>query len=180
MKIKKRFNLLLPALMLVCATVTAADLSKSAGEQELKTDSGLQKSTVAAADRIANADRYEAYLLTRFYLKLNQFEEALTVMDRYLENYPDDPFILAEKADLLQQMDNQSEEAVFGLLKRALQSYPDYYYANYLLGSFLFFRYPDQPAKIDDAAAALKKAIKNNPQFYDSYYLLGIVLSERE
>jgi len=124
-------------------------------------------------------NRHEGYLKINYYLNLNDFENAEKLIDTFLSSYPDDPYILTEKAFLSQNIDNEPEKTL-RLLNKALTVHPDYYYANYLKASLLFTQYPDNKGKIDEAIKLLELSIKDTPDFYDNYYLMGIILSDRE
>ncbi len=130
--------------------------------------------------------QYEAYATINYYINLFDFDKAESLIDDYLAKYPDDPFILTEKAYLLKEIKNEHGEAV-AVLKRVKALYPDYYYANFLLASLIFlYRDADsipgmeKPASpLDEAMNLLDISIKNNGQFFDSLFLLGIILSDR-
>jgi tetratricopeptide (TPR) repeat protein len=134
-----------------------------------------------------NSKRYESYLVIKYLIHLNQYEKAKTAINQYLENYPHDPFILAEKAFLLSEEKDKTEEAL-QLLKKSKAIYPDYYFANYML-ALILFNQTNTASEMDRATAVKEKqeeavkfletAIKNNPEFYDAYYLMGIILNTR-
>lgn len=132
-----------------------------------------------------NPKQYESYLLIKYLINLNQHEKAEAAINKYLEDYPDDPFILAEKALLLSEVKGKDEEAL-QLLKKSKAIYPDYYFANYMQALILFNLTnsdseidPDRDVKKqqEEAVKYLEIAIKDNPGFYDAYYLMGIVLN---
>ncbi|MDQ1351977.1 MAG: Tetratricopeptide repeat protein [Acidobacteriota bacterium] len=130
--------------------------------------------------------QYEAYTTINYYLNLYDFDKAEALIDEYLANNPEDPFILTEKAYLLKDVKNEHAEAAT-VLKRVKAIYPDYYYANYLLASLLFmYRDADKipglekPASpLDEAINLLDISIKNNSQFFDSLFLMGAILSDK-
>lgn len=130
--------------------------------------------------------QYEAYTTINYYLNLYDFDKAESLIDDYLAQYPDDPFILTEKAYLLKDIKNEHGEAA-AVLKKVKAIYPDYYYANYLLASLLFmYRDADKipglekPASpLDEALKYLEISIKNNSQFFDSLFLMGVILSDK-
>jgi tetratricopeptide (TPR) repeat protein len=111
-------------------------------------------------------------------MNLNRVKEAESLMDRYLEANPADPFILTEKALLVQKVKNDPDTAIT-LLEKARKIYPSYYYSNYLLASILFFKYPGKNEQVDKAIKYLELSIKDNNEFYESHYLLGLILSDR-
>lgn len=138
------------------------------------------------ADTVNLGAKYEAYTTINYYLNLYDFEKAESLIDEYLAKYPDDPFVLAEKAYLLKDIKNEHGEAA-AVLKKVKAIYPDYYYANYLLASLLFmYRDADKipglekPASpLDEALKYLGISIKNNDQFFDSLFLMGVILSDK-
>jgi tetratricopeptide (TPR) repeat protein len=138
-----------------------------------------------------NRKQYESYLVIKYLIHLNQFEKAEAAINQYLENYPHDPFILAEKASLLVEEKGKTEEAL-QLLKKSKAIYPGYYFSNYIRALILFNQTetvsgldPDSATKEkhkekhEEAVKCLEIAIKDNPGFYDAYYLLGIILNAR-
>jgi tetratricopeptide (TPR) repeat protein len=134
-----------------------------------------------------NPKQYESYLVIKYLIHLNQYEKAETAINQYLEDYPHDPFILAEKAFLLSEVKGKTEEAL-QLLKKSKTIYPDYYFANYMQAIILFNRTntdsgidPDAAIKEkqEEAVKYLEIAVKDNPGFYDAYYLMGIILNAR-
>ncbi len=120
---------------------------------------------------------YDAYLEINYYMHLNQPEQAEELINRFLEKYPDDPFVLTEKAYLLQNVKNDTEAAT-ALLEKAITIYPEYYYSNYLLASLFYTLYPEDKAKLARAIKYLETSIQDNVDFYDSVYLLGIIKSD--
>lgn len=136
-----------------------------------------------------NRKQYESYLVIKYLINLNQNEKAKAAINQYLEDYPHDPFILAEKASLLVEEKGKSEEAL-QLLKKSKAIYPGYYFSNYIQALILFNQTetvseldPDSATKEKhkkkhgEAVKCLENAIKDNPGFYDAYYLLGIILN---
>jgi tetratricopeptide (TPR) repeat protein len=128
---------------------------------------------------------YGNYLVIKYLLHLNEFEKAETLINRYLETSPQDPFVLTEKAYLLSQVKGKFEEAL-QCLKQSIAIYPDYYYANYLQAFILFTLSDlaiktdtDAKKKADQAIRCLETSIKDNPDFYDAYYLMGVILNAR-
>lgn len=129
--------------------------------------------------------QYGSYLVIKYLIHLNQYEKAETAVNQYLEDYPHDPFILAEKAFLLSEVKDKTEEAL-QLLKKSKAIYPDYYFANYMQ-ALILFNQTNTASEIDPDTAVKKKqeealkyleiAIKDNPGFYDAYYLMGIILN---
>jgi tetratricopeptide (TPR) repeat protein len=138
-----------------------------------------------------NSKQYESYLVIKYLIHLNQYEKAETAINQYLEDYPDDPFILAEKAFLLSEVKGKIEEAL-QLLKKSISIYPTYYFANYM-HALILFNLTNTASEIDpdtaikekhkekqeEAVKYLEIAIKDNPGFYDAYYLMGIILNAR-
>lgn len=134
-----------------------------------------------------NPKQYESYLVIKYLIHLNQYERAEAAINQYLEDYPQDPFILAEKAFLLSEVKGKTEEAL-QLLKKLKAIYPDYYFANYMQALILFNQTntdsgkdPDTAVKEnqEEAVRYLEIAIKDNPGFYNAYYLMGIILNAR-
>ena len=133
-----------------------------------------------------DAGRYEAYSTINYYLDTYEFEKAETLIDHYLGKYPEDPFIMTEKAFVLKNIKNKHREAL-ALLKKALAIYPEYYYANYLYAHLLFMYHNsgkslgiDKEGPLDDDALKyLDISIKSNANFYDSVLLEGIILSDK-
>jgi tetratricopeptide (TPR) repeat protein len=129
--------------------------------------------------------QYENYLVIKYLIHLNQYEKAETVINQYLEDYPDDPFILAEKAFLLSEIKGKTEEAL-QLLKKSKSIYPTYYFANYM-HALILFNLTNTVLETAPGTAIHKKqaeaikyveiAIKDNPGFYDAYNLMGIILN---
>lgn len=128
--------------------------------------------------RQPTSDRCENYLTIQYYLNQNQFSRAEELIDRHLEEFPDDPFILSEKALLSQKLRNDPVTAI-ELLEKARKIYPGYYYSNFLLASSLFFKYPDNEEQVNKAIKYLEISIKDNDRFFDSYYLLALIMSDR-
>jgi tetratricopeptide (TPR) repeat protein len=133
-------------------------------------------------------DSYENYLIIKYWMHQNDFQNALNYIDRYLETHPDDPYILTEKAFLLESV-KKDHEAALELLRKAESAYPGYYYATYLHAYILFAEItPTQGDEVSDdpgrtqlfsrIKALLQASIKDNPDFADSLFLLAVVLSE--
>lgn len=133
-----------------------------------------------------DAGRYEAYSTINYHLDLYEFGKAEELIDHYMSIYPEDPFILTEKAFILKNIKNKHREAL-ELLKKALAVYPQYYYANYLYADLLFmYRTSGQSLGLDikgtlddEALKYLRISIANNETYYDSFLLTGAVLSEK-
>jgi len=133
-----------------------------------------------------DAGRYEAYSTINYYLDTYEFEKAENLIDHYLGKYPEDPFIMTEKAFVLKNIKNKHGEAL-ALLKKAIAIYPEYYYSNYLYAHLLFmYRTSGKSLGIDkegplddDALKHLDISIKSNANFYDSVLLEGIILSDK-
>lgn len=126
-------------------------------------------------------EQLEYYLRVRFYLNLNQPEEAENLIDKYLAKYPQDPFILTEKSYILNQWKGDIDGAL-QLLRQAVDIYPRYYYSNFLYASILFSNYLKKPKEKDLLGEILKyldTSIRGNNQFFDSCFLAGIVASEK-
>jgi len=131
-----------------------------------------------------DTEKYEAYTTIKYYLNLYDFENAENLMNQYLGKYPEDPFILAEKAFILNSIKNEPEKAL-SLLKKSLAAYPGYYYSNYLYASILYlfhttgksFETGDDLPLLDSVVKYLKASINDNDKFYDSLFLMGIILS---
>ncbi|MCU0290060.1 MAG: hypothetical protein MUF15_27200, partial [Acidobacteria bacterium] len=130
--------------------------------------------------------KYEAYTKINFYLYRYDFEKAEVLIDAYLAQTPDDPFILAEKAYLLKDIKNEHGEAV-KILKKIQRIYPGYYYANYLMASLLYLYHDADKIPgmvlslppLDEALKYLEISIKNNDKFFDSLFLSGAILSDK-
>lgn len=137
-----------------------------------------------------NPQPYGNYLTIKYYMHLNQFEKAENAINKYLDDHPQDPFILTEKAFLLSEVKGEYEEAL-GLLNKSKAIYPQYYYANYL-HALILFNLTNIVSKTDsdtvveekvvkekenDARKYLEIAIKDNPGFYDAHNLLGVILN---
>ena len=82
-------------------------------------------------------EKYGDYIVIKYLINERDFDRAEALIDAYLKKHPDDPFILTEKAYLLTDIKNNSNEAV-RFLEKAGGSYPGYYYANYLHARILF------------------------------------------
>lgn len=130
--------------------------------------------------------KYDAYTTINYYLYLFDFDKAETLIDTYLAQNPDDPFILGEKAYLLKEIKNEHSQAVM-VLKKIHKIYPDYYYSNYLMASFLYLyretgKVPGLDtfvSPLDEALKYLEISIKKNDQFFDSLFLAGAILSDK-
>lgn len=141
---------------------------------------------LATAGEDADPGRYEAYSTIKYHLSLYEFGKAEELIDRCLVLYPEDPFIMTEKAYILKDIKNKHREAL-DLLKKALALYPDYYYANYLYAHLLFMYRTsgdslglDIKGTLDDEALKyLQVSVKNNDTYYDSFLLIGAVLGEK-
>jgi tetratricopeptide (TPR) repeat protein len=127
--------------------------------------------------------KYEEYIVIKYLINERNFKKAETLIDAYLKKYPDDPFILTEKAYLLADIRNDPKEAV-RLLEKSGESYPGYYYANYLHARILFSEYYEGGEKdresVDKAVEYLKLSTEDNGNFYSSYFLLGVIFSETD
>jgi tetratricopeptide (TPR) repeat protein len=131
---------------------------------------------------------FEEYLIIKYLLHLHAFEKAETLIDKFLEKHPHDPFILTEKAWLAYKVKNNPDEAL-KYLKKSKILYPNYYYSNYLLASVLLSQYTQTPEKktnnketekkVEDALKYLEISTADNPEFYDGYFLQGVIFSER-
>jgi tetratricopeptide (TPR) repeat protein len=122
---------------------------------------------------------YENYLKINYFMNLNDFDQAEILIDSFLAKYPKDPFILTEKAFLLQNVNNKPFKAI-EILEKVRSIYPEYYYSNYLLASILFTQFTNDKAKVNRAVQLLELSIKDNDRYFDSFYLLGIIKSERK
>lgn len=133
-----------------------------------------------------DAGRYEAYSTINYYLDTYEFEKAENLIDYYLGKYPQDPFILTEKAFVLKNIKNKHKEAL-DLLKKTIAIYPEYYYSNYLCAHLMFMYRTsgesigiDREGPLDDEALKLLDiSIKCNDKYYDSVLLKGIILSDK-
>lgn len=135
-----------------------------------------------------DAPQVEAYTTINFYLKQYNFDKAENLIDKYLKLYPNDPFILTEKAYILKSIKNEKEKAI-RFLRTSLTVYPDYYYSNYLYASILFLDYTAEksmnkdkkadPINMEQAIKHLETSIKDNDQFYESMFMMGMILSDK-
>lgn len=137
-----------------------------------------------------DSSTYESYLAIKYYLHLYEFKKAETLIDRYLAKHPEDPFILTEKAFLLQHLKNDRQKAL-ELLEKSRSIYPGYHYSNYLQATILFAKYNDAVeaaggekkkqslALLEEAVKYLEISIKDNSRFYDSVFLIAVILSEK-
>ena len=137
-----------------------------------------------------NPDAYENYLTIKYHLHLYEFHKAEALIDQYLEKHPDDPFILTEKAFLVEHLRNDRQRAL-KLLEKSKSVYPDYFYSNFLQASVLYEQYnevretpsetkTDNPRHLlDEAITCLETAIKDNKDYYDSYFLAGVILNDK-
>ncbi|MCP4156126.1 MAG: hypothetical protein GY757_50870 [bacterium] len=143
--------------------------------------------------------RYEDYAVINYYLELNDFDKAAELVENCLQKFPEDPFLLTEKAFILHDIQRKRGDAI-KVLKKSLALYPDYYYSNYLYGSLLFLEHTinrdketkpgagkkeaiadqDNSPLLDDALKHLRVSIKNNDQYYESLFLIGVVLSDKK
>ncbi len=107
--------------------------------------------------------QYEAYTTVNYYLNLYDFNKAESLLDKYLEKFPNDPFLLTEKAFILKNLKSDSQKAVL-LLKKAIKHYPTYYYSNYLYASILFldFKAKSSEALINGIGKIKKDKNKND------------------
>jgi tetratricopeptide (TPR) repeat protein len=128
---------------------------------------------------------YGDYLVIKYLLYLHDYEKAEALIDKYLEKYPDDPFMLAEKAWLFHKVRNNPQKAM-ELLKKSRAVFPTYYYSNYLLASVLFYQYTSMDKDDREAGKKAAEAVKyleistaDNPEFYDALFLQGIILGEQ-
>ncbi len=180
---KSTFNLffvLLPAMYLTCiiGIIGASPPFSLHAKDEIKELPTL------------HTEQIEAYMAVKFYLKLYAFNDAEGVVNSYLEKYPNDPFLLTEKAYLLKNLKNEFHQAR-KILEKAHTIYPKYYYSNYLYASLLYFQYtsvpdagptndPERNHTLRDAVIKyLETSVKSNDQFYESLFLLGVVLSDK-
>lgn len=127
----------------------------------------------------AKGNPFEGYLLVRYLLYQEEYKQAESVMDRFLKQFPDDPFILTEKALMLQNGQVDVEKSL-ALIKKAKDIYPGYYYSNYVEAVILFSRFRDDQTKVDRALKSLEIAMKDNPDFFETYFLMGAILSDRK
>jgi len=134
--------------------------------------------TLFGADAIDST--YEDYIIIKYLINEREFARAESLIDDFLKKYPDDPFILAEKAYLLNDIKNDKDEAL-KLLEKSREIYPEYYYSNYLHALILFSKYTGKSKNrelADQAIASLKQSLADNKDYYGSYFLLGVILSE--
>jgi tetratricopeptide (TPR) repeat protein len=122
---------------------------------------------------------YESYLKINYYLNLNDFDQAEELIDKYLAKHPKDPFVLTEKAFLLQNVGNEPFKAM-EILENVRAIYPSYYYSNYLLASLLYTQFSGEKTKVDRAIQLLELSIKDNNHYFASFYLLGIIQNDRK
>ncbi|MCP4217904.1 MAG: tetratricopeptide repeat protein [bacterium] len=131
-------------------------------------------------------ENYKAYITINYHLNLHDYEQAEKTIDAYLESHPDDPFILTEKAFILENIKNEHKQAL-KYLKKAMASYPEYYYSNYLYASILYLSHKSEinisdistDSLQDEAIKHLEISVKDNPDNYDSQLLAGIILSDK-
>ncbi|MCI0470458.1 MAG: tetratricopeptide repeat protein [Candidatus Aminicenantes bacterium] len=124
-------------------------------------------------------NRYENYIVIKYLINERNFAKAGDYIENHLKNYPDDPFVLTEKAFILYEIKNDRQGAV-KLLEKAGETYPEYYYSNYLQAWILFSEYSGNRKNktlLEKAAACLETSIKDNPGYYNSCFLLGVILS---
>lgn len=124
--------------------------------------------------------KFEDYIIIKYLLNEREFKRAESLMDSFLKKHPEDPFILTEKAYLLNDIKNDKDEAI-KLLEKSIEIYPEYYYSNYLHALALFSKYSGKGKDRElagKAVASLKKSLADNKGYYNSYFLLGVILSE--
>ena len=121
------------------------------------------------------------FMLVPFYFYQGQPEKAEVLINEFLEKYPRDPIMLTEKAVLLNQFKNKPDEAL-AVIAKARESYPTYYYLNFLHASILYNKaIANQTPNVDllqQAAKYLEMSIQDNEQLFESLYLAGIVQAE--
>ncbi len=125
-------------------------------------------------------EKYEDYIVIKYLMDSEEFDRAETLLDRYLQKYPHDPFAMVEKAYILKNVKNNRQGAL-QLIEKSKEIYPGYYLSNYLQASILFSEYFDNQKEkqlLDRALEYIKASLEDNPDFYESYFLGGVILSE--
>lgn len=122
---------------------------------------------------------YSDYMIINFLLRSNDIPEAEYQMDNLLKKQPDDPFIITEKAIIMEALHNDRNKAK-EFLERAIKIYPGYYYSNFMLASILFNEYTEagKKEKALEAMNYIDISLKDEPNQYDSRYLAGMISSE--
>ncbi len=122
---------------------------------------------------------YSDYMIINFLLHSNDIPEAEFQMDNLLKKQPYDPFIITEKAIILEALHNDRSKAK-EFLKHAIKIYPGYYYSNFMLASILFNEYTEsgKKEKAQEAMNYVDISLKDEPNLYESRYLAGMISSE--
>ncbi|QCK15250.1 tetratricopeptide repeat protein [Mangrovivirga cuniculi] len=95
-------------------------------------------------------------------------EAAMTVINKGLEQYPENLDLLKTQIDVYKKM-GKTEEAKASLIK-AIEKEPDNYILHYVLGDIY-----DKEGEKEKAIAAYEKAVEVNPEFTEGYYNAGVL-----
>ncbi|HEX2060103.1 MAG TPA: tetratricopeptide repeat protein [Thermoanaerobaculia bacterium] len=101
------------------------------------------------------------FLLAKLAAEEGRYEEALERLDRVLQKSPGDPVLLYERAMVL--VDAGRIDRAEADLRKVVQTSPEFYDANRVLGRILLDRAGADRAKISEALTFLQAAFKANP-----------------
>lgn len=114
--------------------------------------------------------RHYGYQLSERHRK---YERGIPIMTSYLEENPNDSFILTKLGNAFGGLGRYDEAE--GYLKRALKIEPDSSETNYSLGVTL-----GQRNKLEAGIRCFKKAIATDPDFAEAYASLGAIYLQKE
>lgn len=141
----------------------------------------------AAVGQPLTESNFQAYTTIRFLMEIQEYQQAKTAIDQYLEKYPLDPFVLTEKAIVMRRLKAKTTE-IIKILKKSLAIYPDYYLSNYQLATTSFLHYLQSRDKqtieqelsmLDHAIHHLRHSIAKNAGYQKSYFWLGVIIHEK-
>ncbi|MCX2744090.1 tetratricopeptide repeat protein [Mangrovivirga sp. M17] len=95
-------------------------------------------------------------------------EAAMAVINKGLEQYPENLDLLKTQIDVYKKM-GKTEEAKASLIK-AIEKEPDNYILHYVLGDIY-----DKEGEKEKAVASYEKAVEVNPEFTEGYYNAGVL-----
>lgn len=101
------------------------------------------------------------FMMARLAANEGKFDEALRLIDRVLKTDPENPILLFEKASIL--LDAQKLQRGESELRKLVQSHPNFYDANRLLGRLLLDRSGGSPGRIEEALTHLRQAYRLMP-----------------
>ncbi len=116
--------------------------------------------TFPAQGQVDSQDAYD-FMIGKLSAESNDFDDAITRLDRVIAKNPGDPVLLYERAMVLlaaSRLDKGEAE-----LRKLVQQFPDFYDARRLLGRLLLDRSGGDPRKVEEGLVHLKDAFRLYP-----------------